>query len=125
VAFLLLRLATRILDFTIAVTIVSLMLGGFVQPILVASGLKSNFASWTIEGRGPFLSATRLLRRRQIQSRAPEAAISPRQERVRQHDRALQLTNAFITLGVPKATPTFAMNSVALSTPVPNATLAG
>jgi hypothetical protein len=36
-----------------------------------------------------------------------------------------QPTNAFITLGVPKAAPTFAMKSVALSAPVPNATLAG
>ena len=55
VAFLLLRLPTGILDFTIAVTIVSLMFGGFVQPILVAAGVESNFGSWTIDTFGESL----------------------------------------------------------------------
>jgi hypothetical protein len=56
VAFLLLRLPTGILDFTIiAVTIVSLMPGGFVQPILVASGVESSFGSWTIDTFGESL----------------------------------------------------------------------
>ncbi len=55
VAFLLLRLPTGILDFTIAVTIVSLMIGGFVQPILVASGVESNLGTWTIDTFGESL----------------------------------------------------------------------
>ena len=55
VAFLLLRLPTGILDFTIAVTIVSLMFGGFVQPILVAAGVESNFGTWTIDTFGESL----------------------------------------------------------------------
>lgn len=40
VAFLLLRLPLGILDFTVVVTIVSLALGGFAQPILFAVGLE-------------------------------------------------------------------------------------
>ena len=55
VAFLLLRLPTGILDFTIAVTIVSLMFGGFVQPILVAAGVESNLGSWRIDTFGESL----------------------------------------------------------------------
>ncbi len=55
VAFLLLRLPTGILDFTIAVTIVSLMVGGFVQPILVAAGVESNLGSWRIDTFGESL----------------------------------------------------------------------
>jgi len=55
VAFLLLRLPTGILDFTIAVTIVGLMIGGFVQPILVAAGVESNFGTWTIDTFGESL----------------------------------------------------------------------
>ena len=55
VLFLLLRLPTGILDFTIAVTIVGLMVGGFVQPILVAAGVESNFGSWRIDTFGESL----------------------------------------------------------------------
>ena len=55
VAFLLLGLPTGILDFTIAVTIIALVLGRLVQPILVASGLESSFGSWTIDTFGESL----------------------------------------------------------------------
>jgi hypothetical protein len=57
VGFLLLRLPMGILDFTVAVTIVSLMLFGFVQPILVAAGLESNFGALTIDTFGESLIA--------------------------------------------------------------------
>lgn len=49
VAFLFLRLPVGTLDFTIAVTIVGLMFGGFAQPILYAAGVESNIGSWTID----------------------------------------------------------------------------
>jgi hypothetical protein len=51
-AFLFLRLPMGIVDFTIAVTIVGLMLGGFAQPILFLSGVESSIGSWTIDTFG-------------------------------------------------------------------------
>jgi hypothetical protein len=55
VAFLFLRLPMGTLDFTIAVTIVALMLGGFVQPILEAAGVDSTVGSWRIDTFGESL----------------------------------------------------------------------
>ena len=55
VAFLLLRVLTGTLDFTIAVTIVGLMLGGFAQPILFLSGVESTIGTFTIDTFGESL----------------------------------------------------------------------
>jgi hypothetical protein len=55
VGFLLLRLPMGILDFTIAVVIVSLIPFAFVQTILVAAGLESDFGAWTIDTVGESL----------------------------------------------------------------------
>ena len=49
VGFLLLRLPLGTLDFTVAVTIVSLALGGFAMPIVVAAGAKTAIGSWNID----------------------------------------------------------------------------
>jgi hypothetical protein len=49
VAFLLLRLPLGILDFTVVVTIVSLALGGFAQPILFAIGLDTTIGDFVID----------------------------------------------------------------------------
>jgi hypothetical protein len=54
-AFLLLRVLTGTLDFTIAVTIVGLMFGGFAQPILFLSGVESTIGSFTIDTFGESL----------------------------------------------------------------------
>jgi hypothetical protein len=55
VGFLLLRLPMGILDFTVAVVIVSLMFSGLVQPILIAYGLDADFGTWTIDTFGESL----------------------------------------------------------------------
>jgi hypothetical protein len=49
VGFVLFRLPLGIAGFVSAVTIVSLMLGGFAQPILVAAGVDTQIGSWTID----------------------------------------------------------------------------
>jgi len=49
VGFLLFRLPLGIVDFTIAVTIVSLMTSGLVGPIVVAAGAEMTIGSWTID----------------------------------------------------------------------------
>lgn len=49
ILFLVLRLPMGIIDFTIAVTIVALMVQWIVAPILVAAGVDSTFGSWTID----------------------------------------------------------------------------
>jgi hypothetical protein len=55
VAFRFLRLPMGILDFTFAVTIVGLMLGGFAEPIIVAAGAESPIGSWRIDTFGESL----------------------------------------------------------------------
>ena len=55
VVFLLLRLPMGIIDFTIAVTIVALMVQAIVAPILVAAGVESTYGSWTIDTFGESL----------------------------------------------------------------------
>ena len=47
--FLLFRLPLGIVDFTIAVTVVSLMTWGLVGPIVVAAGAETTIGSWTID----------------------------------------------------------------------------
>jgi hypothetical protein len=49
VGFLLLRLPLGTLDFTVAVTLVALALGGLVMPILVAAGVHADIGSWKID----------------------------------------------------------------------------
>lgn len=49
VTYLLLRLPVGVLDFTVAVTIVGLIVAGPAQSIVVAAGAKSNLGSWTID----------------------------------------------------------------------------
>ena len=49
VGFLLFRLPLGIVDFTIAVTVVSLMAAGLVVPIVVAAGVHTTIGSWTID----------------------------------------------------------------------------
>jgi Putative sensor len=53
--FLLLRLPMGIIDFTIAVTIVGLMVQWIVAPILVAAGVDMSIGSWTIDTFGESL----------------------------------------------------------------------
>lgn len=47
--FLLLRLPLGILDFTAAVTVVTLALGGIAMPIIVAAGVPASVGSWEID----------------------------------------------------------------------------
>jgi len=47
--FLLLRLPMGIADFVVAVTILTLALGAFVQPILITAGIPTEFGSWTVD----------------------------------------------------------------------------
>ena len=47
--FLLLRLPLGILDFTVAVTIVALALGGIAMPIIVAAGVPASIGAWEID----------------------------------------------------------------------------
>jgi hypothetical protein len=47
--FLLLRLPLGIVDFTIAVAVISLMTWGLVGPIVVAAGVHTTIGSWTID----------------------------------------------------------------------------
>jgi hypothetical protein len=49
VGFLLLRLPLGTLDFTVAVTLVSLALSGLVMPIIVAAGVPTGIGSWRID----------------------------------------------------------------------------
>ncbi len=49
VAFLLLRLPLGVVDFTIAVTVISLMGWGIAGPIAVAAGAETTIGSWTID----------------------------------------------------------------------------
>jgi len=49
VTFLLLRLPLGILDFTVAVSVLGLALGGLAHPIMVAAGLDTQIGSWTID----------------------------------------------------------------------------
>jgi hypothetical protein len=49
VGFILLRLPLGIVGFTVAVTLISLMFGGFVMPILVALGVESQIGSFVID----------------------------------------------------------------------------
>jgi hypothetical protein len=49
VGFILLRLPLGIVGFTVAVTLIGLMFGGFVMPILVALGVESQIGSWVID----------------------------------------------------------------------------
>lgn len=49
VCFLVLRLPVGVLDFTVAVTIIALMLGGPAQSIIVAAGGSTILGSWTID----------------------------------------------------------------------------
>ena len=49
VAYLLLRLPLGTLDFTVAVTLVSLALGGLAMPIVVAAGAPTSIGSWDID----------------------------------------------------------------------------
>ena len=53
--FLLLRLPMGTIDFTIAVTIVALMLQWIVAPILVVAGVDNQIGSWTIDTFGESL----------------------------------------------------------------------
>jgi hypothetical protein len=53
--FLLLRLPMGIIDFTIAVTIVALMVQWIVAPILVVAGVDDQIGSWTIDTFGESL----------------------------------------------------------------------
>jgi hypothetical protein len=47
--FVLLRLPLGIVGFTIVVTIISLMFGGFVMPVLVALGIENQVGTWTVD----------------------------------------------------------------------------
>ena len=47
--FILLRLPLGILGFTVAVTLIGLMFGGFAMPIVVATGVESQIGSWVID----------------------------------------------------------------------------
>jgi Putative sensor len=49
VGFTLLRLPLGIVGFTVAATLIGLMFGGFVMPILVAVGIESQIGSWVID----------------------------------------------------------------------------
>jgi hypothetical protein len=49
VGFILLRLPLGIVGFAIAATLIGLMFGGFVMPILVALGVESQIGSWVID----------------------------------------------------------------------------
>jgi hypothetical protein len=49
VGFILLRLPLGIVGFTIAITLIGLMFGGFVMPILVALGVESQIGSFVID----------------------------------------------------------------------------
>ncbi len=49
VGFVILRLPLGILGFTVAIAIISLMFGGFAQPIVVAVGVETLIGSWTID----------------------------------------------------------------------------
>jgi hypothetical protein len=49
VLFVLLGLPFGIVGFTLAVTVIALMFGGFAQPILLAFGLESRIGSWVID----------------------------------------------------------------------------
>jgi hypothetical protein len=49
IGFTLLRLPLGIVGFTIATTLIGLMFGGFVMPILVAVGVESRIGSWIID----------------------------------------------------------------------------
>ncbi|MDP9495954.1 MAG: sensor domain-containing protein [Actinomycetota bacterium] len=47
--FLILRLPMGIADFVVVVTILSLALGAFAQPILIAVGIPTEYGSWTVD----------------------------------------------------------------------------
>jgi len=47
--FLILRLPMGIADFVVVVTILSLALGAFAQPILITAGIPTEFGSWTVD----------------------------------------------------------------------------
>jgi hypothetical protein len=47
--FIMLRLPLGIVGFTIGVTTIGLMLGGFAMPIVVAAGVESQFGTWNID----------------------------------------------------------------------------
>jgi Putative sensor len=49
VGFVLLRLPLGIVGFTIVMTIIGLMFGGFVMPLLVTLGIDSQLGTWTID----------------------------------------------------------------------------
>lgn len=49
VAFVVLRLPLGILGFTIAVTIVGMMFGGFIHPIVTAAGFEDQIGTWVID----------------------------------------------------------------------------
>jgi hypothetical protein len=49
VGFLLVRLPLGVADFVVAVTILALALGAFVQPILVTAGVPTEFGGWTVD----------------------------------------------------------------------------
>ncbi len=48
-AFLLLRLPVGTIDFTVAVSVLALALGGFVMPVIVAAGVPAELGSWKID----------------------------------------------------------------------------
>lgn len=49
IGFILLRLPLGIVGFTIAITLICLMFGGFVMPILIAVGVESRIDTWIID----------------------------------------------------------------------------
>lgn len=49
IGFILLRLPLGVVAFTIAITLIGLMFGGFVMPILVVVGVESQIGSWIID----------------------------------------------------------------------------